>query len=74
MEATATILLVEDHLGTRTFLAQNLALDGYEVLEADCASLARELIGSAYPDLAVVDLGLPDADGLELLYLSLIHI
>jgi DNA-binding response OmpR family regulator len=67
MEATATILLIEDHLGTRTFLAQNLVLDGYDVLEADCVAAGREQIATAYPDLAVVDLGLPDADGLELL-------
>ena len=31
----ATILIVEDHRATRTFLADNLAADGYELLEAD---------------------------------------
>ena len=31
----ATILIVEDHLTTRRFLADNLAADGYEPLEAD---------------------------------------
>jgi len=66
MEADATILVVEDHPGTRSFLVQNLVLDGYDVLEADCTGTATELMATAYPDLAVVDLGLPDADGLEL--------
>ncbi len=67
MQATpATILLVEDHRPTRTFLADNLAADGYEILEADCAAEGQRLIASQYPDLAVVDLGLPDRDGLEL--------
>jgi DNA-binding response OmpR family regulator len=63
----ATILVVEDHLPTRRFLADNLAADGWEVLEADCARDAHRLMASGYPDLAIVDLGLPDRDGLELL-------
>ena len=67
MEARATILLVEDHGPTRRFLADNLAADGYELLEAECAGDARRLIATKFPDLAVVDLGLPDRDGLELL-------
>ena len=62
----ATILLVEDHLVTRSFLADNLAADGYDVLEADSVSQAERLIESRFPDLAVIDLGLPDGDGLEL--------
>jgi DNA-binding response OmpR family regulator len=68
MELTpATILLVEDHRATRTFLADNLAADGFEPLEAACAAEGRRLIESQYPDLAIIDLGLPDRDGLELL-------
>lgn len=63
----ATILVVEDHRATRTFLADNLSADGFEVLEAESASVARRLLASAFPDLAIVDLGLPDGDGLELL-------
>jgi DNA-binding response OmpR family regulator len=67
METRATILLVEDHGPTRKFLADNLVVDGYELLEAECASDARRLLGSKFPDLAIIDLGLPDRDGLELL-------
>ena len=67
MDEPATILLIEDHPGTRTFLTENLVTDGYDVLEADCAAEARQLMENQYPDLAIVDLGLPDADGLELL-------
>jgi DNA-binding response OmpR family regulator len=63
----ATILLVEDHPATRTFLADNLSADGYELLEADCALDGERLIESGFPDLAIIDLGLPDGDGLELL-------
>jgi DNA-binding response OmpR family regulator len=65
--ATATILLVEDHCGTRTFLADNLAADGYEILESESAGEARRLMETEFPDLAIVDLGLPDRDGLALL-------
>jgi DNA-binding response OmpR family regulator len=63
----ATILLVEDHVVTRRFLGENLAADGYTVLEAPTAHEADRLIASAFPDLAILDLGLPDGDGLELL-------
>lgn len=68
MESTpATILVVEDHRATRTFLADNLSADGYEILESDCAADAQQLMETQFPDLAIVDLGLPDSDGLELL-------
>src|SRR5918995_4776984 len=63
----ATILLVEDDPATRTFLADNLSADGYELLVADCVSDGLRLLERKFPDLAVVDLGLPDASGYELL-------
>ena len=66
---SATILIVEDHQPTRTFLADNLAADGYDLIEADCTSDARRHMETGFPDLAIVDLGLPDGDGLELLRL-----
>jgi DNA-binding response OmpR family regulator len=65
--SSATILIIEDHRATRTFLADNLSADGYEILEADCAGDGQRLMESKFPDLAIVDLGLPDRDGLELL-------
>jgi DNA-binding response OmpR family regulator len=66
-EPASTILIVEDHTATRAFLAHNLAADGYEVLQAACAGDAERAIASEFPDLAVLDLALPDRDGLELL-------
>jgi DNA-binding response OmpR family regulator len=63
----ATLLVVEDHRATRTFLADNLTADGYELLEAECARDAWRLLATEFPDLAIVDLGLPDRDGLELI-------
>jgi DNA-binding response OmpR family regulator len=63
----STILVVEDDDATRTFLADNLAADGYDLLVADCAATALSLIERKFPDLALVDVGLPDGSGLELL-------
>jgi DNA-binding response OmpR family regulator len=67
MESPATILVIEDHRTTRTFLADNLSADGYDVIEAEDMSDGRRLLETTFPDLAIVDLGLPDGDGLELL-------
>jgi DNA-binding response OmpR family regulator len=63
----ATILIVEDHATTRRFLADNLSADGFEPLEADTAREGRRLMAAKAPHLAIVDLGLPDRDGLDLL-------
>lgn len=65
----ATILLVEDDRPTLKFLADNLTADGYAVVEAEALSDARRLLASAFPDLAIIDLGLPDGDGLDLVTL-----
>jgi DNA-binding response OmpR family regulator len=62
-----TILIVEDHRPTRSFLADNLLADGYEPLVAATASDGLRLMAVREPDLAVIDLGLPDRDGLDLL-------
>src|SRR3954470_19933411 len=66
-DPAATILLVEDDAPTRTFLADNLTADGYEVLVADCAADGLRLLETKFPDVAIVDVGLPDTSGLELL-------
>ena len=62
-----TILVVEDDEATRTFLGDNLTADGHEVVVADSARDGLRLLEYKYPDLAVVDLVLPDIDGLELI-------
>jgi DNA-binding response OmpR family regulator len=63
----ATILLVEDDDATRTFLADNLTADGYDLLVADCARDGARLLETKFPDLLLLDVGLPDASGLDLL-------
>jgi DNA-binding response OmpR family regulator len=68
MEDTpATVLVVEDNRATRTFLADNLTADGFEVLECGSVFEAEGLLRTAFPDVAIVDLGLPDGDGLDLM-------
>jgi DNA-binding response OmpR family regulator len=64
---SATLLLVEDDVPTRTFLADNLTVDGYELVVADSLREALRALEQRAPDLAIVDLGLPDGSGLELL-------
>jgi DNA-binding response OmpR family regulator len=62
-----TLLLLEDDAVVRTFLADNLTADGYEVLLADTIADAQRLLECCHPDLAVIDVGLPDGSGLDLL-------
>jgi DNA-binding response OmpR family regulator len=61
-----TILVVEDDAATRTFLADNLTADGYELLVAESAREGLRLLETKFPDLAVLDVGLPDGWGLDL--------
>jgi DNA-binding response OmpR family regulator len=66
MDGAHTILLVEDDDATRTFLADNLTADGFDMLVADCVRDGRRLLEAKFPDLAIVDVMLPDACGLDL--------
>ncbi len=67
MELRARILVVEDEPDIRRFVRLALQSEDHEVFEA--ATLQRGLIeaGSRRPDLAIVDLGLPDGDGVDLI-------
>ena len=62
-----SILVVEDEAAIRRFVRLALSAEGHTVHEAD--SVARGLIeaGTRRPDLVVVDLGLPDGDGIEVI-------
>jgi len=62
-----TLLLVEDDAPLRTFLGDNLTADGYEVVLAETARDALRALEYKRPELALVDLGLPDGSGLDLL-------
>lgn len=63
----STILVVEADRAMRSFLASHLTADGFSVIEADCAEAGLEVLGSAFPDLVIIDVALPDHSGLDLL-------
>jgi DNA-binding response OmpR family regulator len=62
-----TLLLVEDDPVLSTFLADNLTADGFELVLADSLHDGLRELEFRRPDLAIVDLALPDGSGLELL-------
>jgi two-component system KDP operon response regulator KdpE len=60
------ILVVEDEPAMRRFLRASLSSRGYQILEASTAAEATLLATSHNPDLTILDLGLPDQDGIDL--------
>lgn len=62
-----TILIVDDEPAIRRFLRNTLAVQDYRVIEAENAEAAAWSVRHEKPDLIVLDLGLPDRDGLELI-------
>jgi DNA-binding NtrC family response regulator len=63
----ANILVVDDQDSIRHFVGKALEEDGYTVQTAGSVREARELIDQDMPDLALLDLKLPDGTGFELL-------
>lgn len=60
------ILIVDDEVAIRTLLKSMLARGGYQAIEAGSAKEALASASIDRPDLILLDLGLPDRDGLEL--------
>lgn len=60
-------LVVDDDREVRGLIASVLTVEGYEVLTAVSVSEASALLANAAPDVVILDLGLPDADGSVLL-------
>ena len=63
----STILLVEDDNTSRELLVHRLVNCGYQVLQATCGKDAKEMILCCLPDLILLDITLPDINGLEIL-------
>jgi two-component system KDP operon response regulator KdpE len=62
-----TILVVDDDLQLRRFLRTTLAGHGHAVAEAGSVAEANAAIAQVYPSVILLDLGLPDGDGLAVL-------
>lgn len=63
----ARILIVDDEPQIRRFLRTSLAAHGYTILEAAGGQEALSSAASDRPDVAILDLGLPDMDGMEII-------
>ena len=59
------VLVVEDEPQMRRFLRASLTPHGFRVVEAKTAAEALALATAHLPELVLLDLGLPDVDGLE---------
>ena len=66
IEPRPTILVIEDEPSVRKFLRTLLSSQRYDVVEATNASQGVQRTATDQPDLIILDLGLPDLDGVEL--------
>jgi two-component system KDP operon response regulator KdpE len=60
------VLVVEDDPTQQQLIADQLERHGYHVEVAASGAAAQQALGSLHPDAAIVDLGLPDTDGVDL--------
>ncbi len=65
MSNSATIIVIEDEAQIRRFLRTALAAEGYRVYEAETGRQGLTEAATRKPDLVILDLGLPDIDGVE---------
>ncbi len=63
----ATILIIEDEAAIRRFVRPTLEAHDYTLLEAETAAQGLQLASQHRPDAILLDLGLPDGDGLDVL-------
>jgi two-component system, OmpR family, KDP operon response regulator KdpE len=62
-----TVLVVDDEPPIRRLLRTSLTAQGYRIVEADNAAAALAEIRNHEPDIVILDLGLPDGDGLTVI-------
>lgn len=65
----ARILVVDDEHGIRKFLRTSLITEGYDLYEAATGGEALQAVPVARPDVIVLDLGLPDLDGIDVTHM-----
>jgi two-component system KDP operon response regulator KdpE len=64
-ERQPLLLLIDDELPIRRFLQATLVGQGYDLVEAENGQAGIEQVAAQRPDVVLLDLGLPDMDGLE---------
>ena len=67
MSEKQTILIIEDDRAISNFVSRALGVSGYRVIPASTGKEGLSLFFSHGPDLVLLDLGLPDMDGLDIL-------
>ena len=67
MSTKIQIAVIEDEKNIRNFMATTLSAQGYKVSTAVDAAAGLSLATSSCPDLILLDLGLPDRDGIEII-------
>ena len=65
--SSPTVVIIEDEPQIRRFVRSALEAEGWQVHEADTAKKGLTEAGTRKPDLLVLDLGLPDGDGLDVI-------
>jgi two-component system KDP operon response regulator KdpE len=66
-EPTVTVVMIEDDRQIRRFVRATLEAQGMNVIEAETGHRGLREAATRKPDLIVVDLGLPDADGIDVI-------
>jgi len=67
MDIKPLILIVEDDKQIKKFMKVSLEAEGYKCIETEFGNAAITLINSHNPDIIILDLGLPDIDGLNVI-------
>jgi len=67
MNSKPLILVVEDDKPIRNFICVSLEAQGYKYIETSNGKTAVSMVSSHNPDVLVIDLGLPDIDGIEVI-------
>jgi two-component system KDP operon response regulator KdpE len=64
-QSNLRLLIVDDEQAIRRFLHAVLSAHGHTIFEADCGEAALQAVITHRPDLIILDLGLPDIEGIE---------